>query len=137
MMGNAGQSQPGNLRRPAVDRARKLRREMSLPEVLLWQQLKARPHGLKFRKQHPVDPYIVDFYCAEKRLVVEVDGIAHDMGENPARDEQRNALLAERKLEVLRIAAKDILKDVTATAQSIVDYADAKPSGRGNDGELQ
>ena len=128
MMANAGQNQRGNLRRPAVDRARKLRREMSLPEVLLWQQLKARPHGLKFRKQHPIEPYTVDFYCPEKRLVVEVDGIAHDMGENPARDEKRNAWLAERKLEVLRIAAKDILKDVTAAAQSIADYADNKAS---------
>lgn len=124
----AGQSERGNLRRPAVDRARKLRREMSLPEVLLWQQLKSRPNGLKFRKQHPIDPYIVDFYCPEKRLVVEVDGITHDMGENPARDEQRNAWLVERKLEVLRIAAKDILKDVTAAAQSIADYADNKAS---------
>ncbi|WP_417593436.1 endonuclease domain-containing protein [Parasphingorhabdus sp.] len=128
MMGGAGPSQRGNLRRASVDRARKLRREMSLPEVLLWQQLKSRPHGLKFRKQHPVDPYIVDFYCAEKRLAVEVDGIAHDMGENPIRDEQRNAWLAERKLDVLRIPAKDILKDVTAAAQSIVDYADNKAS---------
>ncbi len=122
------QSKRGNLRRPAVDRARKLRREMSLPEVLLWQQLKSRPNGLKFRKQHPIEPYTVDFYCPAKRLVIEIDGIAHDMGENPARDEQRNAWLAERRLEVLRIPASDILKDVTAAAQSIADYADNKAS---------
>jgi len=133
-MVNAGQNQRGNLRRPAVDRARKLRREISLPEVLLWQQLKLRPHGLKFRKQHPVEPYIADFYCPEKRLVIEVDGVAHDMGGNPARDERRNAFFAERNLEVLRIAAKDILKDVTAAAQTIADYAEAKST---RDGELQ
>ena len=137
MMVNAGQNQRGKLRRPVVDRARRLRREMSLPEVLLWQQLKLRPHGLKFRKQHLVDPYIVDFYCAEKRLVIEVDGIVHDMGENPVRDERRNALLAERQLEVLRIPAKDILKDVIAVAQSISDYADTRPSRPANKGELQ
>jgi len=107
---------------------------MSLPEVLLWQQLKLRPHGLKFRKQHPVEPYVADFYCPEKRLVIEVDGIAHDMGGNPARDERRNVFFAERDLEVLRIAATDILNDVTAVAQSIADYADARPS---RNGELQ
>jgi len=131
---NRGQSQRGNLRRPVVDRARTLRRTMSLPEVLLWQQLKLRPHGLKFRKQHPVEPYVADFYCPEKRLVIEVDGIAHDMGGNPARDERRNVFFAERDLEVLRIAATDILNDVTAVAQSIADYADARPS---RNGELQ
>ncbi|WP_323799560.1 endonuclease domain-containing protein [Parasphingorhabdus sp.] len=133
-MVTAGQSQRGNLRRPVVNRARKLRREMSLPEVLLWQQLKARPHGLKFRKQHPIEPYVVDFYCPAKRLVVEVDGIAHDMGENPERDLRKDAFLAERKLAVLRIPAKDILKDVTAAAQAIADYADGMSS---RDGGLQ
>ena len=124
----SGCSKSGNLRRLAVDRARKLRREMSLPEILLWQQLKTRPKGLKFRKQHPIEPFTADFYCHEKSLVVEVDGIAHDMGDNPERDLRKDARFAEQGLEVLRVAAKDILKDVTASAQSIADYADNKPS---------
>jgi len=111
-----------------TERARKLRREMSLPEVLLWQQLKTRPKGLKFRKQHPSGPYIADFYCHEKRLIVEVDGIAHDMGDNPERDVQRDKWFAVRKLRVLRIPASEILKDVTAAAKSIADYADNKAS---------
>ena len=128
MTKTSGHSKSGNLRRPAVDRARKLRQEMSLPEILLWQQLKTRPKGLKFRKQHPIEPFTADFYCHEKSLVVEVDGIAHDMGDNPERDLRKNARFAEQGLEVLRVAAKDILKDVTASAQSIADYADNKPS---------
>jgi len=132
-----GQTQRGDLRRPGVDLARKLRREMSLPEVLLWQQLKTRPNGLKFRKQHPIEPYIADFYCPEKRLVIEVDGIAHDMGQNPERDLRKDTFLAERNLEVPRIAAKDILKDVTAAAQSIADYAEARPSRPSKNGKLQ
>lgn len=111
-----------------TERARRLRREMSLPEVLLWQQLKTRPNGLKFRKQHPSGPFVADFYCHEKRLVIEVDGIAHDMGDNPECDEKRNAWFAERNLEVLRIPAKEVLNNATAAAQSIVDYADNKAS---------
>jgi very-short-patch-repair endonuclease len=67
----------------ALVAARRLRRTMSLPEVLLWTQLRGKPLGIKFRKQHPVGDYVVDFYCAEKQLAVEIDGIAHDMGDRP------------------------------------------------------
>ena len=75
----------------ALKRARKLRREMSLPEVLLWRLLRGKPMGVKFRKQHPVGEFSLDFYCAEKRLGIEIDGIAHDMGDNPERDIVRDA----------------------------------------------
>nr|WP_324255282.1 DUF559 domain-containing protein [Sphingomonas sp. PL-96] len=57
--------------------ARKFRREMSLPEVLLWRELRARPAGLRFRRQHPAGPYVLDFFCSAQRLAVEVDGDAH------------------------------------------------------------
>jgi len=63
---------------------------MSRPEARLWQVLRERPGGIKFRRQHPVGPYIVDFYCPAARLAVEVDGEAHGMGDNPARDEDRD-----------------------------------------------
>ena len=53
--------------------AKRLRREMTLPEVLLWQRLKGRPNGLKFRKQHAAGDYVLDFYCHEKKLIVEID----------------------------------------------------------------
>jgi very-short-patch-repair endonuclease len=59
------------------ERARELRRQMSLPEIVLWQALrKARLGGLRFRRQHPIGPYIVDFYCPAARLAIEVDGFA-------------------------------------------------------------
>jgi len=104
-------------------RARELRKDMSLPEVLLWQRLKARPDGLKFRRQHPAGPYILDFYCSDARLIVEVEGSAHDMGDRPARDERRHAELERRGLRVLRIAAQDVLHDPDETAAAIVAYA--------------
>lgn len=107
------------MRRPETYAARKLRREMSLTEVLLWQRLRGGQAGAKFRRQHPVGSYVADFYCSAHRLIVEVDGAAHDMGSRPDRDLSRTAFLEENGYKVLRIAASDILKDADAVAASI------------------
>ena len=121
--GGGGETRTPTLRRPAVYAARKLRRAMSLPEVLLWQQLRGSPQGVSFRKQHPIDPYVADFYCSAAKLVVEIDGEAHDRGDRPERDEARDAFLRERGYEVLRVAAGDVLKDPVAIASYIIEYA--------------
>jgi very-short-patch-repair endonuclease len=93
-------------------RARELRREMSLPEVVLWQALrKGRLAGLRFRRQHPIGPYILDFYCPSARLAVEVDGFAHDTAPRVRHDESRQAWLTQRRVTVLRIPASDVLRD--------------------------
>ena len=93
---------------------------MSLPEVLLWQRLRLEPHGLKFRRQHPVLTFVLDFYCARARLVVEIDGEAHDRGDRPARDVKRDAALAAYGLTILRIPARDVLTDADTAAEAIV-----------------
>src|SRR5687768_3280166 len=90
-----------------VEKARTLRRAMTRPEARLWQFLRTRPAGLKFRRQHPVGPYVLDFYCPQARLAIEVDGVAHDMGDMPVRDERCDAWLKERGLRILRIPAAD------------------------------
>ncbi len=110
----------GNLCRPTVYRARKLRRAMSLPEVLLWQRIRGSAGGVSFRKQHPIDPYIIDFYCSGSKLIIEVDGQAHDRGDRPERDERRDAFLRERGYRLLRIAATDVLKDPDGVAEAVV-----------------
>ena len=99
--------------------AKKLRREMSLPEVLLWQRLKTRPNGLKFRKQHDAGDYVLDFYCHEVRLIVEVDGIAHDRADRSERDEERDARFTAKGFHVVRILAGDVLRDPDEAAESI------------------
>jgi very-short-patch-repair endonuclease len=104
----------------AVIRARELRRNMSLPEGVLWQVLRTRPGGLKSRRQHPVGPYVVDFYCPAAKLVIEVDGVSHDMGARPARDARRTAWLKAQGLRVLRYTARDVLHDPGAVAAGIV-----------------
>ena len=62
-----------------VKKARRLRRVMTIPEVILWTRLRQRPGGFKFRRQHPAGPYVLDFFCSEARLAIEVDGMVHDM----------------------------------------------------------
>jgi very-short-patch-repair endonuclease len=112
--------------RPAagsVKRARKLRKEMSLPEVLLWRLLRGQPQGVKFRRQHPSGELGIDFYCSDARLVIEIDGIAHNMGDRPQRDIRRDAWLKSEGLDTVRIAAKDVLSDHVAVADSIVQMA--------------
>ena len=103
-----------------VRKARNLRAAMSLPEVQLWQHLRRKPQGLKFRRQHPVGPFVVDFYCASAKLVVEIDGIAHDMGNRPQRDASRDAFLTERGLRVIRIPAGEVLENAEHVADSII-----------------
>ncbi len=103
----------------AMRKAKRLRREMSLPEVLLWNRLRGKPMGVKFRNQHPIEHYIVDFYCAAKHIAIEIDGIAHDMGDRPARDEKRDAKLRSWGIEVVRIAAAEVLRDADGTAEAI------------------
>ena len=86
---------------------------MSLPEVLLWRAIKGgRLNGLHFRRQHPVGPYVLDFYCDAAKLCVEVDGAGHGAGARPLRDERRDAWLAEAGVRTLRISAELVLQDV-------------------------
>jgi very-short-patch-repair endonuclease len=90
--------------------AKRMRREMSLPEVILWQHLRGGTiHGLRFRRQHPVGPFVIDFYCAERRTGIEVDGRAHDNAERIAQDEQRTMWLNNQGIQVIRFMATDIL----------------------------
>ena len=122
--GGGSRQAPQQLHRPETYTARKLRREMSPPEVLLWQRLRGSQLGVKFRRQHPIGSYIADFYCSPLRLVIEVDGEAHNMGNRPARDASRDIFLKENGYNVLRIAAFDILKDMDAVIAAIAAIVD-------------
>lgn len=96
----------------AFDRARALRRRMTLPEVVLWQALRKRQLvRAHFRRQHPMGPYILDFYCAAARLAIEVDGRGHELLDRAHRDERRDAWLTRRGISVIRIPAADVLRD--------------------------
>ena len=101
-----------------VKKARGLRRAMSLPEVMLWQRLRGRPGGVKFRRQHPVGVYVADFYAAEARLIVEIDGLAHDF--RVERDLVRDDWLRGQGFVVVRVAAAEVLRDVDGVVEGLV-----------------
>ena len=101
--------------------ARRLRRNLSPPEARLWNRLRTRNPGTPvFRRQHPIGPYVLDFYCAEARLAVEADGLSHDVGDRPQRDASRDAWLQARGLTVMRIAVSELMRDAGVVAEAIV-----------------
>ncbi len=110
----------------AMRNSRRQRRAPSLPEAMLWRHLRGAPAGVRFRHQHAIGPYVADFYCPAAKLVIEIDGVAHDMGSRPERDEARDAYLLSLGLTVTRVAARDVLKDVIAVADGLVRHC-AKP----------
>ncbi|HEX7757997.1 MAG TPA: endonuclease domain-containing protein [Caulobacteraceae bacterium] len=106
-----------------VERARNLRSNLSVPEALLWTVLRGRAaDGLKFRRQHPMGRYVLDFYCAEAKVAVEIDGESHLQGDQPRRDEIRDKWLVSEGVRVLRIPAAEVLRDVNETADGIVAF---------------
>ena len=92
-------------------RARELRRNATFPERILWGLLRDRRlSGVKFRRQHAVGPYVVDFYCSSHRLVVELDGRSHD--DRGLADRQRQDYLESfGGLRVFRVGNDDLLHD--------------------------
>ena len=110
-----------------ISRARKLRREMTEEEIILWQKLRGRKFlGLKFLRQHPViydrinyapKYFIPDFYCAEKKLVIEVDGKIHDFQKE--RDIEREEILKDGGLHILRFKNEEINDDVFKVLKKI------------------
>jgi very-short-patch-repair endonuclease len=101
--------------------ARKLRKEMSLPEVLLWVQLQQHPGGYLFRKQHPIGVYALDFCCVKARLAIEVDGESHGRGDRPARDEVRDAWVLGQGFDTMRIPAVEVLRNLEGVLIGIVE----------------
>jgi len=92
----------------SIRKAREFRKSMTAPERRLWAILKQRPDGFKFRKQHEHGPYYLDFFCYEAAVAIEVDGLAHELGTNPQRDERRDAWLASSGIRTIRVRATDV-----------------------------
>ena len=109
-----------------VKRARKLRSEMSLPEAMLWKELRERPGGYKFRRQHPASSFVLDFFCASVRLAIEVDGWGHDNIRSAEADAARSRHLRSQGVATTRIPAKAILVDVGACVDRVVEICDQR-----------
>lgn len=108
---------PGNV--PA--RRQSLRRDATDAERALWRILRSRGlEGHKFRRQHAAGPYVLDFYCAEARLAVEVDGAQHHTPDGLAADAARTAYLGALGVRVLRVPNTDALTNAEGVAAAIL-----------------
>jgi very-short-patch-repair endonuclease len=104
-----------------ANRARALRKNMTPPELLLWTRLKGRGEGRPiFRRQFVYERMIFDFYCVAAQLAVEIDGSTHWSEEKRASDEARDMWLKRRGIEVLRIEAGDVFRDLSGVADAVM-----------------
>jgi very-short-patch-repair endonuclease len=101
-----------------IARGRQLRRKSSVPERLLWGRLRnGRCGGVKFRRQQPVGPYVVDVFCADARVAIELDGMSHE-GQAEG-DDIRHRYLEAQGFKVLRFTNKTLLKDLAGVVKAI------------------
>ena len=94
-------------------KAKQLRKDETEAEKLLWNRLnKNQMMGLQFRRQHPINRFIADFYCARIKLVIEVDGSIHELPENEAYDIGRSEILNDFGITVIRFSNEQIIDDI-------------------------
>jgi very-short-patch-repair endonuclease len=123
------QSKPALIR----DAARRLRREQTEWEHCLWARLRRRQlNGFKFRRQHPIGPFFVDFFCNEAKLVVEIDGSQH--ADELADDKSRTEFLRDAGYGVLRFWNHEINSQIDTVLQRIADALEQSRAKRGRRG---
>jgi very-short-patch-repair endonuclease len=123
--GRAGSAVMRNRR--ITTRARALRKEMTEPEVMLWSRLRGRgPNHITFRRQHPIGSLIVDFYCPSCRLAIEVDGNTHATEEAMWRDRARDHWLESQGIDVVRVSAAWVYRDLRGVVAAILGRAEQK-----------
>jgi len=105
----------------SLKRARRFRKALTPSELGLWLRLKNHQlGGFHFRRQHPVGPYILDFYCAAAKLAVEIDGYSHGVGDAVAHDRHRDAWLLEQGITTFRIGI-ELAKDAEVAAATVLE----------------
>ena len=109
--------------------ARKLRKTQSPPEELLWRFLRNHHlNGLSFRRQHPIGRYVVDFFCSEKSLIIEIDGDFHGEAAVSKNDAVRQAFLESEGYRVVRFAAREVMNNVNGVMQAIQIQCETSPN---------
>jgi type I restriction enzyme R subunit len=120
------------------EQARAYRRAPTPAEAAAWELLRARRMlGLKFRRQQVIDGFIVDFFCAEHRIVIEVDGAVHEDPEVAAYDRERAVILRCRKLRLVRVKNDDVTRGhLEELLRSLLPASPPLPTGEGEGGEV-
>jgi very-short-patch-repair endonuclease len=102
------------------DNARRLRAKQTSAEARLWSALRNRRLARwKFRRQHPIDRYIVDFVCVDGKLVVEVDGATHSTGHELSHDAERTRVLESFGFHIIRVTNADVYENLEGVQETI------------------
>jgi very-short-patch-repair endonuclease len=111
----------GKVDSQTLDRARILRRNETAAEIKLWEALRAkRLHGFKFVRQLPIGPYVADFACRSRKLIVEVDGATHGEDRQIAHDSRRTTFLQGEGWGVMRVSNADVFENLTDVCDCIL-----------------
>ena len=103
-----------------LEHAREMRSKLTPAELSLWLRLRNRQvGGYKFRRQHPIGAFVVDFYCSEKHLAIEIDGDSHE--EQAAYDQKRTAILKKYRCRVIRFTNQQVHDDIETVLGEIQD----------------
>ena len=105
-----------------LQRAKELRREMTPAEKLLWQEVRAKKLGVRFRRQQIIQGFIVDFYCHKAALVIEVDGDIHDLQQEE--DARREKVLRELGLRIVRFRNDEVMRSSSAVVGKIKEFVE-------------
>lgn len=111
-----------NLKQLASD----LRNSSTKSEIRLWKYLKGKQFGVRFVRQKPIGNYILDFYCKELQLAIELDGLSHHFEETMKKDEEKERYLKSLGIEVLRFEDKEVLGDIDNVIAVLMDCIDRR-----------
>ena len=100
-------------------KAKQLRNNLTDAEVILWEYLRTKPFGYKFRRQHPIQQFIADFYCHSLQLIIEADGEIHQKIENKIADKERDSALHSSGIKVIRFSNKEIFNSMETVISKI------------------
>ena len=113
---------------PILQNAREMRHPQTPAEATLWRALRDRKSGYKFRRQHPIDRFVVDFYCARAKLCIEIDGDSHLEQAQEEYDAARTAYLEEPGYKVIRFTNNDVRYQIHAVVDEIINRIEDKPA---------
>ena len=108
--------------------ASQLRNESTQSEIKLWKYLKGKQLDVRFIRQKPIGPYIVDFYCKELKLAIELDGLSHHFEETMLKDAEKESFLKNTGIHILRFEDKDVMGDIDNVLAEIMDFIESLDS---------
>ncbi len=118
-------------------KARRLRHMPTIAEQTLWKALRRNQlHKISFRRQHPIGPYVLDFYCPSKRIAIEVDGGQHATDTGQAHDQRREHWLSAKGIRILQFWNNEVLLNLNGVLQTICHALDQTPSRRNERADL-